>query len=592
MTVSLSSLGGAGWQFFDANGVPLSGGKLYTYEAGTTIPAPTYTSSSGNTTNANPIVLDSAGRPPEQIWLESDQSYKFVLETASAVLVWSKDNIPGIVGSAGFDAADIPYLPPFPGALTTGYTVEDKLAQTVSVKDFGAVGDGVTDDTAAFQAALDSGYPVFIPGATYALTAELTSTNKPVAIYTDGGAILTWLVGSATQGFDFSFNNLTTDTLYIGDIDLVTECEGGGTAIKAAWPAGASGFNRLMTLGCIRIRGRDIPNQIGYWDYGVDTTNAWLAFCETLDFYGKVSGVFTPLSKAAWVARGNTTDCRAHMRVRYAEAGLLIAGFSEGFDISGSFFVACDYAVDCSGTSGLNTPGLVWVGGHASCFKGAVRAVNLLQGNVSDLLLYKRPDSPLNFIAFDLDQFSTDWQISDSKVYSLNNAAGGTTTGLKDAGVNNTSTNIRYNICDTDVELTATASGFSHTFSRSDFQRGSIVRGSYNGQVWVTPGPALGSVTDYLDELAVNSATPSVLGCRLWNLGCGYIYTQNTSPTSITDLPDWFPGQEFILEAGDNNTTLINSATFLLFGNVDNVLAAGDVVRLRRVNATTWKQVG
>jgi len=44
MSVSLSPIGGAGAQFFDNNGTPLSGGKLYAYEAGTTTPKTTYTS--------------------------------------------------------------------------------------------------------------------------------------------------------------------------------------------------------------------------------------------------------------------------------------------------------------------------------------------------------------------------------------------------------------------------------------------------------------------------------------------------------------------------------------------------------------------
>jgi hypothetical protein len=49
MTVHLSALGGAGWQFLDNNGVILSGGLLYIYQAGTTTLATTYTSSSGAT---------------------------------------------------------------------------------------------------------------------------------------------------------------------------------------------------------------------------------------------------------------------------------------------------------------------------------------------------------------------------------------------------------------------------------------------------------------------------------------------------------------------------------------------------------------
>ena len=96
MAVNLSPLGGAGWQFFDNNGIPLSGGLIYTYAAGTTTPIVTYTTSLGNIANSNPIVLDSAGRPPNEIWLNGVYNYKFVLQTASAVQIWSMDNLNGL----------------------------------------------------------------------------------------------------------------------------------------------------------------------------------------------------------------------------------------------------------------------------------------------------------------------------------------------------------------------------------------------------------------------------------------------------------------------------------------------------------------
>jgi hypothetical protein len=95
MAVNLSPLGGAGWQFFDNSGVPLAGGLLYSYEAGTTTPAPTYTTSQGNIANSNPIILDAAGRPPSEIWL-SPIAYKLVLKTSAGVLLWTMDNLTGI----------------------------------------------------------------------------------------------------------------------------------------------------------------------------------------------------------------------------------------------------------------------------------------------------------------------------------------------------------------------------------------------------------------------------------------------------------------------------------------------------------------
>jgi hypothetical protein len=92
--VSLSIFGGVGAQFFDNNGNPLSGGKIYTYEAGTTTPLSTYTSSTGNTAHTNPIVLDAAGRVPGgEIWVVTTTLYKFVLKTSTEVLIATYDNV-------------------------------------------------------------------------------------------------------------------------------------------------------------------------------------------------------------------------------------------------------------------------------------------------------------------------------------------------------------------------------------------------------------------------------------------------------------------------------------------------------------------
>lgn len=102
MSVNLSAFAGAGWQFFNDNGDPLTGGKLYTYAAGTTTPEVTYTSQSGGTAHSNPIILDAAGRIPVggEIWLGVGVAYKFILKTSTEVQVWSADNITGISGSA------------------------------------------------------------------------------------------------------------------------------------------------------------------------------------------------------------------------------------------------------------------------------------------------------------------------------------------------------------------------------------------------------------------------------------------------------------------------------------------------------------
>ena len=77
-------------QFFDDNGNPLSGGRLYTYDAGGTTPKATYTDAAGSTANANPVVLDAAGRAT--VFLDGT-TYRFDLKTSGDVLVRSTDNI-------------------------------------------------------------------------------------------------------------------------------------------------------------------------------------------------------------------------------------------------------------------------------------------------------------------------------------------------------------------------------------------------------------------------------------------------------------------------------------------------------------------
>jgi hypothetical protein len=96
MTVNLSPFANPGAQFFDDNGDPLSGGKIFTYAAGTTTPKATFTDFTGNTAHANPIILDAAGRPPSEVWLTYGDSYKFILKDSNDTLVGTFDNIDGI----------------------------------------------------------------------------------------------------------------------------------------------------------------------------------------------------------------------------------------------------------------------------------------------------------------------------------------------------------------------------------------------------------------------------------------------------------------------------------------------------------------
>jgi hypothetical protein len=89
-------------QFFGNDGKPLVGGKLYTYEAGTTTPLVTYTNYLGTTPNSNPVILDSRGEA--SVWLGNGTRYKFVLKDANNVEIWTQDYLVAGVGADGAGA--------------------------------------------------------------------------------------------------------------------------------------------------------------------------------------------------------------------------------------------------------------------------------------------------------------------------------------------------------------------------------------------------------------------------------------------------------------------------------------------------------
>lgn len=224
MTVSLMPMPKQAFHAVDASGryVPIVGGKVYTYITGTTTPKKTYTDSTGGTESANPVILDSRGEA--SIWL-ADGLYRIVLKDSSDSTIWTVDGVSGSSFYAVFGAVND--LLGVSGSVTgqlascTGYWVRGDngggqfwwdsastathdgglvIAPTgvatgrwrrifdgdVNVRWFGAKGDGSTDDTAAFIAAIATGYSVFVPEGTYITSGVLTMTSGGQMMYGSG----------------------------------------------------------------------------------------------------------------------------------------------------------------------------------------------------------------------------------------------------------------------------------------------------------------------------------------------------------------------------------------------------------------------
>ena len=185
MAVNLSPVGGVAAQFFTNTGAVLTGGKLFTYLAGTTTPATAYTSSQGNVAWTNPIVLDAAGRVSGsgEIWLTQNTIYKFALKDANDVLIGTYDNISGISSfTLPISSTNVTYTPAGGGAVDT--TVQAKLRESVSVLDFGADPTGVTSSSTAIANAIASlpsgGGVITFPPGTYLGRININRSNVKI----------------------------------------------------------------------------------------------------------------------------------------------------------------------------------------------------------------------------------------------------------------------------------------------------------------------------------------------------------------------------------------------------------------------------
>lgn len=155
---------------------------------------------------------------PARLYVNSDYSIRVMNKNGSVVYSApaATERYSGEV-ITGVNAENVVYDPPFTNAAQTN--VEAKLSQTVSVKDFGAVGNGVTDDTAAIQNALNTNLgnvAVYFPRGVYKITSTiLIPQSRATKMYGDGfnpqettnpveGTVIKW--AGLANGLMFSSN--------------------------------------------------------------------------------------------------------------------------------------------------------------------------------------------------------------------------------------------------------------------------------------------------------------------------------------------------------------------------------------------------
>ena len=191
-------------QFWDSDGSPLDSGYIYFGEAGEnpeTDPVTVYWDEDGTQPAAQPIRTLN-GYPmrngsPGAIFSSSD--YSVTVKNSRGVLI--------VYSAVNTSALNLRY------DINNNYeagTIGYKLKQTISVKDFGALGDGTTDDTASIQEGIDyiiaaGGGALYFPAGTYQVSSTLVLTNGDnLKLYGDGPDASIIRTTSATANVFFS----------------------------------------------------------------------------------------------------------------------------------------------------------------------------------------------------------------------------------------------------------------------------------------------------------------------------------------------------------------------------------------------------
>ena len=315
MAVNLSPVAGAAQQFFTNSGIPLAGGLLYTYAAGTTTPTATYTDNTGSVANANPIVLDAYGRLPAELWLTVGTNYKFVLQDATAVTIGTWDNItssPGTaVGLVGGAAGQVPWQS---AANTTGFVSAGTSGQV-----FTSGGTGTPTWTS--QSALSVGTATNLAGG----------AAGRVPYQTGSGATGFVAVGTANQVL---LSNATSAPTWANQSALTagTVVDGAITPIKLSQPL-TLGTSQATTSGT-SIDFTGLPSWIkritvlfvGVSTNGANNIQVQLGTGGTFVTTGYDSGAANDSSSTPYTTGFGLTDGYAAVSLIYGALTLMNAG--------------------------------------------------------------------------------------------------------------------------------------------------------------------------------------------------------------------------------------------------------------------------
>jgi hypothetical protein len=496
--------------------------------------------------------------------------------------------------SGAVDAEQVSYNPPFVDAVPTN--VEAKLAQYVSVKDFGAVGDGATNDTVAIQNAVNyaAANPVnlYFPAGSYRLTARITVISATKICITGAGrriANLVWDSGSSSGGgIDITY----TDWLYpatVQGLSLMTKAVGLGTALKITGQDAPSVTTLGPNVNDIEIIGFNKTTDC--WDVGIEFDLCWY-ICLTLVSIKGLEETAPPFTQSAGII---LTDCQVIFATKFSVIHVEDAVLEQNvFAVRGEGFSFNDFELvgvtnGFQMIAGAVAPGINIGPGHINAYKIGLNLANYYQAAIHDILFYKTFNSVFTYTAMQLqdcnfnrihDNTISGWPATTSDTYGivLTGSAGTSDyntihdnyfryfTGSQKVGIILSGGAGYNNVHDNNCDNTITALIVVDTTAEKT---------NYINR----------NLPTSIQTLEVDSATPSV-GNDLngqWN-------STPTVATTITNFLDGYVSQVITVLATNTNTTLQNNANISLSGGVNYAMGAGQLITLRK-DATLWREM-
>jgi hypothetical protein len=236
MAVNLSPIGN-GISFLGTTGLPLAGGKLYTYQAGSSTPLASYTTINGNIPHANPIILGSDGKLPDELWLTYGFNYKLVLTDANDVLIYTYDNIYGILGTIPTSTSTVPsgmilLWSGSIGSIPVGYLLCDGTNGTPDLRNRFIVGSGSTYAVNATGGSADA----IVVSHTHTATSVVTDPGHTHTTGTTGNSYLTDVSGGGGRTHPSGTSSNVTSSVTTGVTVATTNATAGTSGTNANLP--------------------------------------------------------------------------------------------------------------------------------------------------------------------------------------------------------------------------------------------------------------------------------------------------------------------------------------------------------------------